>query len=148
MYGNRNNNSDFLSYQGRISRKNYIINVLILSVLYVLINLVNFSAFTQFFSFEIFSTVLNFLVEFLKFVLIVSLISVVYRRINDFSNFDGLVKNIFVIFYFIPFLYLSFGHYMLDFMPAVLKILDLATFFILLPGALIATIVFAFIKSK
>ena len=148
MYDNSNNNSDFLSYRGRISRKNYIINVLILLTLYILTSLVNFNAFAQFFSFEFFNTILTFLVEFFKFVLVVSLISVVYRRINDCTNFDGIVKNVFVIFYFIPFLYLSFGHYMLDFMPGILRILDLETFFILLPGAVIATIVFAIIKSK
>jgi len=141
-------NTDFLSYQGRIGRKNYIINMLILLALYVIVSLIRFDAFSQYFSFGFFNSILMFLIEFFKFVVIVSIISVVYRRINDFSKFDGKIKKVFVIFYFIPFLYLSFGHYMLDFIPALINILDLVTYFFLLPVAVILTIVFAFIKSR
>ena len=146
--GYNENNTDFLSYQGRIGRKNYIINLLILLALYVVVSFIRFDTFSQYFSFGFFNSILMFLVEFFKFVLIVSIISVVYRRINDFSKFDGKIKNIFIIFYFIPFLYLSFGHYMLDFLPALINIFDLITYFILLPVAVILTIVFAFIKSR
>lgn len=141
-------NNDFLNYKGKINRKNYIINMLILLALYSAVILVNFNSLKQFITYDFLFTVLMFVIELFKFVLMVAIISVIYRRIADFSEFNENMKKIFFIFFFFPFLYLNWGHYLLDFIPPLVYILDILTFFIILPVALVLTIVYAFLKGR
>lgn len=142
-----NYNNDFLNYSGKISRKNYIINLLILVSMLILLSATDFSVFTKNCS-ELLSSSLFYILDFLKFVIIVAIISVVYRRIADFSSFGKEMKTFFVLFYFIPFLYISLGHFILDSAPTLISIFDWITLIIILPVAIISSFIFAFLKSK
>ena len=145
-------NNDFLSYQGTISRKNYIINLLILVLLYAFTSLIRFDALLPYIKFQFLYTVLIFLVELFKFVLLISALSVIYRRISDFSNFNTFntpMKWLFSIFYLFPFIYMCWVRYLfMDIMPKLTFYISLATVYIILPITLILTVVFAFLKSK
>lgn len=141
-------NNDFLSYEGRINRKNYIINMLILSALYIGVSFIRFDVIGNFFTFQIFNTILIYIVELFKFVLIIAIMSVIYRRIADFSSLNDNMKKMFFILFFFPFLYLNWGNYLLNFIPVLTNLLNILTVFILLPAAIISSIVFAFLKSK
>lgn len=141
-------NNDFLSYEGRINRKNYIINMLILLALYICVAfLIKFESFSQYFSHEFFNTVLEFIVELFKFILIIAIMSLIYRRIADFSDFGDKYKKMFFILFFFPFLYINWGAYLLSFLPPLVYVLNISMI-IILPIAIITAIVFAFLKSK
>ena len=60
---NNNYNSDFFSYYGKINRKNYIINLLILSALFLLLSITDFTIFTKFSS-EILTTTVFSILDF------------------------------------------------------------------------------------
>ncbi len=141
-------NNDFLSYEGRINRKNYVINMFILVFLYIGLFLINFNSFSEYIRFKILYTILIYTVELLRFVIIIAILSIIYRRISDFSSFSAGMKKVFVILYIFPFIYLNWGHYLLNFLPGLIYVLDLITLFILMPFAIISSIIFAFLKSK
>ena len=143
----KESNSNYLSFEGSISRKDYSINMLILCGIFIGVNLINFKTLQPLFNFEFLFSVFIFIIEMLKFIVLIAIISTIYRRIADFTEFDDKWKKIFFIFYFFPFLYLNWGN-LLNFIPVLIKILDLVTLFLLLPIALLSSIVFAFIKSK
>lgn len=143
----KESNSSYLSFEGIINRKDYTINMLILLGIFIGVNLINFNYLQTFFRYEFLYTIFVFIVEMLKFIVMIAIISTVYRRISDFTDFNDNWKRIFFIFYFFPFLYLNWGN-LLNFIPFLIKVLDIVTLFIILPVAFISSIIFAFIKSK
>lgn len=144
---NNNYNSDFFSYYGKINRKNYIINLLILSALFLLLSITDFTIFTKFSS-EILTTTVFSILDFLRFVIIAAILSVIYRRIADFSNHNKKLKTFFVIFYLTPFIFYYLGNFLFDFSSSLLVILNTIILNIIFPISIIAAIVFAFLKSK
>lgn len=146
-------NNDFFSYQGTIGRKNYAINMLILLALVVGLSLIKVETFAPYITYNFLYTVLAFMISMLKFVAIMAMLSVVYRRIADFSrnkpeSFKILMNRTFVILFAFPILYDFCIRFFIDIIPALQSILDLITIFILYPLALIAAIIFGFIKNK
>ena len=79
-------NNDFFSYQGTISRKNYIINMLILLAIFIGCSFVRLENFKQFITYEILYNILVFMLSMVKFVSIMAILSVIYRRISDFAE--------------------------------------------------------------
>ncbi len=146
---NFDSNSAFLSWEGTINRKDYAINMLILIALFVALHLVNFNVLAPQ---KILNTILLYLVSFLQFIILISLLSIVYRRINDFSTgrsfrFQNIMKYIFGIFFLFPVLYFYIFAYFLSNIPFISVFLSYtALCFILV--AIIASIIFCFIKSK
>ena len=146
-------NNDFLGYHGYINRKNYAINLLILFALFLATNLVNFEKLTQFTNYEFLKTVLSFVVDLFKFVIMMSALSVVYRRIADISKkhsvtfFEKLKKAYGFLFVF-PVFYLYCFRYFLDIIPLLTGILNIFTIFILIPLAIVSTIILCFIKGE
>ena len=143
-----NDNTNFLSFEGKIGRKNYIINLLILISLFIGIFLIKFDNYIEFFRYKFLYTILIFTVDILKFAIIISILSVIYRRIADFSEVKNKMKSIFFIFYLFPVMYIYWGHYLLDFIPPLIYLLDLITYMIILPITLILTVIFSFLRSK
>ena len=148
----KNYNNDFFAWNGSISRKNYAINSFIVLALYICLSFVNFQAFEQFITFKFLYTAIIFMAEILKLVLIMSFLSLVFRRISDFAgtkpyNFQLTMKRLFVFFYVVPTLYLLCIRSFFDFIPFIINIMDIITFFVLIPCALISAIIIAFIKG-
>ncbi len=146
-------NNDFFSYNGTISRKNYLINMLILIALYVGCSFIRFENFEPFIPVKFLFSVLLFMVGLFKFVILMSALSVIYRRIADFSrsksyNFIINMKRIFVFIFIFPVLYLFCLRYFFDIIPFIINILDTFVIFVLIPLAFIASIIFCFIKGK
>lgn len=146
-------NNDFFSYQGTISRKNYIINLIILAALFICMSFVKFETFLPYIKPEFLYKILIFMAEFFKFVLLMSAISVIYRRIADFSNsksniFKENIQKLFVILFVFPFLYDFCIRYFIDFIPYLQGILDIAVNLILIPIGIIALVIFGFIKGN
>lgn len=141
-------NTNFLSFEGKIGRKNYIINLLILLLLLIGIFFIKFENYIEYFRYKFLYTILIFIVDILKFAIVISILSVVYRRIADFSTINKKMKYLFFIFYLFPVLYVYWGHYLLDFIPPLISLLDIITYIIIIPTAIIITIIFSFLKSK
>ena len=146
-------NNDFLGYHGYINRKNYAINLLILFALFVATTLVNFEKLTQFTNYEFLKVVLTFVVDLFKFVIMISALSVVFRRIADISkkrpaSFFENFKKAYGILYVFPIFYLYCFRYFLDIIPQLTTILNILTIMILLPLAIISTIILCFIKGE
>lgn len=144
-------NNDFFSYQGTISRKNYIINMLILLAIFVGVSFIRIENFAQFITYKFLYAVIVFMISMLKFVSIMAMLSVVYRRIMDFTQFRPVVfqetmKKVFVILFVCPVLYDFCLRFFIDIMPALQGILDFLTIFVLYPLAIIAAIIFCFLK--
>lgn len=151
MYNNDYNddyNNDFLSYNGKIGRKNYIINLLILVAIYIVTSLINLEGIKQYITYDFLYTTLFFVIDLFKFIIVIAILSVIYRRISDISNSDKKLLTMFFILFLFPFFYLNWGMYLLNFIPPLINILNVITVFIFLPLALIFSIVLAFIKSK
>ena len=146
-------NNDFLGYHGYINRKNYAINLLILFALFIATTLVNFDKLTQFTNYNFLKTVLSFVVDLFKFVIMISALSVVYRRIADISKkrsvefFENLKKTYGIIFVF-PIFYLYCFRYFLDIIPPLTTLLNILTIMVLIPLAIISTIILCFIKGE
>ena len=146
-------NNDFFSYQGTISRKDYIINMLILLAIFVGLSLIRFENFEKFITYKFLYNVMIFMVSMLKFTSIMAILSVVYRRITDFSQyksavFQKIMKNLFVILFVCPVLYDYCLRFFIDIIPLLQAILDYIIIFILYPLAIIAAIIFCFPKKK
>ena len=146
-------NNDFLGYHGYINRKNYAINLLILFALFFATTLVDFERLTQFTSYKLLKIVLSFVVDLFKFIIMISALSVVYRRIADISKkrpitfFEKLKKAYGFLFVF-PVFYLYCFRYFLDIIPLLTGILNIFTIFILIPLAIVSTIILCFIKGE
>ncbi len=150
---NRESNNDFFSYQGTINRKDYIINMLILSAIFIGLHFIHFENFADFINYKFLLQVLIFMKNLLEFVILFSALSVIYRRIADFSlyksyKFNLIMKRIFVLLYVLPVLYLFCIRYFLDIMPFLANILDTLVIFVIIPIAFITSIIFSFIKSN
>ena len=143
-----NDNTNFLSFEGKIGRKNYIINLLILILLFIGIFLIKFDNYIEFFRYKFLYTILIFIIDILKFAIIISILSVIYRRIADFSKINEKMKYLFFVFYLLPLIYIYWGHYFLDFIPPLIYFLDILMYLIIIPIAIILTIIFSFLKSK
>ena len=146
-------NNDFFSYQGTISRKNYIINMFILLAIFIGCSFVRLENFKQFITYEILYNILVFMLSMVKFVSIMAILSVIYRRISDFSQyksafFQNTMKKIFVILFVCPVVYDYCLRFFIDIIPFLQNILDYLTIFILYPLAIIASIAFCFPKNK
>lgn len=146
-------NNEFFSYQGTISRKNYIINMFILATLFICMNFVRFETFLPFIRPEFLYKILIFMAEFFKFVILMSAISVIYRRIADFSNSKSIsykenMKKLFAILFVFPFLYDFCIRYFIDFIPYLQYLLDIAVNIVLIPIGIITLIIFCFIKGN
>lgn len=144
-------NNEFFSYNGTISRKNYVINLLILIGVLVGLNLIRFENFAPYIQIKFLYSAMIFMASFLEFVMLMSLLSVVYRRIADFSTsksikFQENMKKVFAIFFVFPAIYLYCIRYFIDFIPTIRSFLDIFTTFCLIPVGFIASIVFCFIK--
>ncbi len=147
----KNYNNDYFSYNGVISRKNYLINMLILIALYTAISLVRFESFADFISFKLIYSILIFMADLFKFIIIMSALSVIYRRIADISShksykFYTNMKKLFIILFIFPVLYLFCIRYFFDIIPLVTAIVDMAVIYILTPLGIIAGIIFCIIK--
>lgn len=146
---NFDSNSAFLSWEGTINRKDYAINMLILIALFVALYFVNFDVLAPQ---KILNTILLYLVSFLRFIILISLLSIVYRRINDFSTgrsfrFQNIMKYIFGIFFLFPVLYFYIFLFFISYIPFLSVFLNILAVYAVY-GAVIAAIVFCFIKSK
>ncbi len=141
-------NNDFYSFQGSINRKNYIINMLILIILCILVHFLNFDYLKTITKYELLYNTLIWIISFFKFILLISVLSVVYRRINDFSGFNNIMKYIFTIFYLYPFLLWFFRYQIIQFFPNFILNALIISFLIIIPFSIISSIIFAFIKSK
>lgn len=147
-----NENNDFFSYQGTISRKNYIINMLILISLYVLISLVRFDILEQYVTFKFLFTILIFFVSLFKFVILMSSLSLIYRRIADFSfnksyTFISNMKKLFVVFFVFPLLYIYCIRVFIGTIPVITPIFDYSMI-ILIPLGFIFALILSFIKRS
>lgn len=140
-------NNSFLGFTGKIDRKNYIINMVILVAIIVLTNMTNFNKFSQYFSSQAYTYFLLFFVGLLKFIVTVGILSVIYRRISDFSNFEKNMKKVFAIFFFIPFLYYEIGRDTLSVFPGIIPFCNLIISFLFITSCILS-IIFAFLKSK
>ena len=145
----KESNNSFFSWEGTINRKDYIINMLILTALFFVIKLVRFDILVPE---KITHTILMFIVGFLQFVVVMSILSIVYRRIVDFSigrsyKFRKIMKSIFVIFYVFPILYIYIIAGFISFIPLVSVFLGYLAILTAILG-IISSIIFAFIKSK
>lgn len=146
-------NNDFFSYQGSISRKNYLINMLILILIVVGLSFIKLDSFEPFITYKFLYTALVFMVSMLRFVAIMAILSVIYRRITDFStnrpaSFKLLMNRTFAILFVFPILYDFCIRFFIDIIPALQNLLDIITIFVLYPLAFIAAVIFGFIKSK
>lgn len=145
-------NNDFFSYYGVVNRKNYIINMLIVSAIYIGLSVIKFESFAPFITYKFLYTALIFMINMIKFVAIMSALSLIYRRIADFSyqknkKFQQVMYKIFVTLFVFPAIYLLILRYFIDIVPAIQNILDLLSVLILLPAGIISAIIFAFIKG-
>lgn len=145
-------NNNFFGYDGYIDRKNYIINMLILTVIFLGLQFIKFENFIPYITFKLLYDILIFFAGFLKFVVIISALSVVYRRISDISaeksqTFKSNIQKFFYIFYIFPFFYI-FCRYFIDIIPIITQISDLITIFILIPTGIISAVIFSFIKGN
>ncbi len=145
---NNEYNNDFLSYYGKIGRKNYIINLLILTAIYIVTLLINLEGLKQYITYDFLYTTLYFVIDLFKFMVIIAILSVIYRRIADISNTDKRLITIFIILFLFPFFYLNWGYFLLNFIPPLVQILNVLTIYVILPLALVFSIVMAFIKSR
>ena len=146
---NTDSNSAFLSWEGTIGRKDYVINMLILIGMLIAISLVNFNVIAPQ---KFLNTILIFLVNFLQFVLVISVLSVVYRRIADFSTgrsfkFAKIMKIIFAVLFLFPLFYFFLINYLLPPIPIISECLYMLSLFAII-GGIIASIIFCFLKSK
>lgn len=146
-------NNDLFSYQGSISRKNYMINMLILLAIFVGTSFIRLENFEQFITYKFLYSAMVFVVGAIKFVAVMAMLSVVYRRIIDFTQFKSItfqetMKKIFVIAFVFPVLYDFCLRFFIDIIPSLQGILDLLIVFILYPFATIASIAFCFPKGK
>ncbi|MCD7879059.1 MAG: hypothetical protein LUG16_03900 [Candidatus Gastranaerophilales bacterium] len=149
----REANTDFFSYQGTIGRKDYIVNLLILSAIYVGLSLLRFENFRQYITIEFINSVLTWLIWFAKFMVIMSGLSMVYRRLNDIthnrpSSYAAFTGKLFVILFVLPAFYLYCLRYFIDIMPFIQNILDLVVTYILIPLGAILMLLLCFIKGK
>lgn len=149
----KDSNNDFFSYQGTISRKNYTINLLILTALFIVISLVRFESFMQFTNLTFLYSIILFMVSLFKFVILMSAISVIYRRIADISytkqiSFYNNMKKIFVLLFVFPVLYIFCLRFFIDIIPVFQNLLDMLVFYILIPFGVLAVIILCFIKGK
>ena len=145
-------NNDFFGWRGSIARKNYIINLLILTALYFSISLFNFQVFEELVPYKFIYTILIYSAEILKIVIVMSIISLIYRRIEDFSasksvNFRSVMRKLFIFLYFLPVLYIYAARPLLYLMPAFIQAADYAVFFGLIPAAFVCAVIFCFIKG-
>ncbi len=146
-------NNDFFSYQGTISRKNYLINMLILILIVVGLSFIKLDSFEPFITYKFLYTVLVFMVSMLRFVAIMAILSVIYRRIADFStnrpaSFRLLMNRTFAILFVFPILYDFCIRFFIDIIPTLQNLLDIVTIFVLYPLAFIVAIIFGFMKKK
>jgi len=145
-------NNDFFGWYGVISRRNYALNIFIVSALYAALSLINFNAFEQYIPVKFLLSVLIFTAELLKLVLVMCFLSLVYRRTADFASSKPLqfriaAKRIFVLLYVIPVMYLLCVRYFFNFMPLFTGIMDAAVFFGLIPAAALCALVLCFVKE-
>ena len=147
------NNSDFFSYNGTISRKDYSINLLIVVSLYIILSFTKFENLLQYTKPELLVHIFVFMVSMFKFLLVMSAISIIFRRIADITQnkseqFKTNAKKVFALLYVFPILHLFCLRYFLDIFPSLVSILDMSTFFILMPISMLTAIVLSFVKSK
>ena len=146
-------NNDFFSYQGRISRKNYAINMLILLAIFWGLNFIKLEGFEQYITYKFLYSALVFMVSMTKFVALMSILSVVYRRISDFSNnktdsYKLAMKKLFILLFVLPILYDYCFRFFINVIPPLQYTLDITTIFILYPLAFLTTIILCFVKSE
>lgn len=146
-------NNDFFSYQGRISRKNYVINMLILLAIFFGLNFIKLENFEQFITYKFLYSIIVFMVSMTKFVSLMAILSVVYRRIADFTNkkddaYKQVMRKLFILLFVLPVLYDFCLRFFINVMPPLQHTLDLTTVFILYPLAFITSIVLCFVKGE
>lgn len=144
---NEEYNNNFLSYDGKINRKNYAINMAILSVLGLLLSISDFSALFEYSRIPILFTVFNFMTDIGFFLICGCILSVTYRRINDISEnrtkkFKDTMMTLYTIFLCVPFIYLFLGDIL------NIAVLHLIIYGFICPLSLIFCIIIGVIKSK
>lgn len=150
---NKESNSDFFSYNGTISRKDYAINLLIIVALYLILSFTKFENLLQYTKPELLVHIFVFMVNLFKFLLVMSSISIIFRRVVDITwnkseTFQTNSKKIFATLYVFPILHLFCLRYFLDVIPSLVSILDLITLYVLMPISVITSIILCFIKGK
>lgn len=151
--GKNGYNNDFFGYKGKIGRKNYLINMLILVAMYIAISCIQFDSLIQYITFKLIYSLLIWTVEVLKFVIIMSAISLVYRRIQDFAstktqNFNDSMKRIFIYLFVFPTLYIFCIRYAIGIIPNITALLDTLTFLVLVPIGIVFAITISSIKGS
>ncbi|MBQ8886438.1 MAG: hypothetical protein IJY61_01910 [Candidatus Gastranaerophilales bacterium] len=146
-------NNDFFSYQGRISRKNYVINMFILLAVFGGLSFIKLERFEPYITYKFLYSALVFMVSMTKFVALMAMLSVVYRRISDFTNkkvdsYKLVMKKIFILFFVLPILYDYCFRFFINIIPPLQYTLDITTIFILYPLAFLTTIILCFVKSE
>ena len=142
-------NNAFLSWEGTINRKDYVINMLIMLTLFFGIFFIRFDVLAPQ---KILYLILTYMVSFLQFIILISILSVIYRRINDFSigrsyDFRNKMNTVFGVLFVFPVLYFYIFAYFLSFLQSLISILNILACIAIIIG-IVAAVVFAFIKSK
>ncbi len=145
-------NNNYFSYQGRIKRKNYAINMGILTALFLVLSFIRFENLSQFITYKALYTILIFMVNLLKFVIIMSMISIVYRRFEDISynksyEFKQNMRRLYIFIFVLPIIYIFCIRYFIDIIPLIQNILDLAASLVFIPLEIITSLIITFIKG-
>lgn len=144
---NKEYNNNFLSYTGKIDRKNYAINMSILIVLACLLFYTDFSIIFKYSQISMLYEIFTFILGFAYVIIFGCVLSVVYRRVVDISEnrskkFKDIMTTLYAIFLCIPFAYY--------FLEGILNIplLSMIIYFGLYPLSLIFCIIIGFVKHK
>ncbi len=144
-------NNDFFGYNGTINRKNYVINMTIMFAVVIGLSFVNFSFFSEYTSFKFLFVILDFVIGLVKFVVIFAMLSLVYRRFMDISKsksykFMQNVKKLFITLFVFPVIYIFCIRMFIYTIPVIPNILDLLSYYMLVPAALLSALVISFLK--
>ncbi len=144
-------NNDFFGYNGVINRKNYAINMAIMFLIFLGLYFINFATFLQHTSVKFLFYILDFVISLVKFVAVFAMLSLIYRRFMDISKSKSLlfsenIKKLFIILFVFPVLYCLCVRLFIYNIPFIINILDILTFFVLIPVAAVIAIIISFIK--
>lgn len=144
---NEKYNNNFLSYEGKIDRKNYAINMSIIIALACLLFYTDFSVIFRYSRIPLLYDVFTFMLGFASLIMFCCVLSIVYRRITDISDnrsekFKKIMTTLYAIFLCIPFAYY--------FLEGIINspLINMIIYFGLYPLSLIFCIITGFVKHK
>lgn len=143
-------NNDLLGFQGRIERKNYIINLLICSAILIGFHFIRFDVLMQYIPYKLLKDSLGICISLFIWVIFISLISVIYRRITDISyykssKFKKNIRKFYIICFVVPLIIQCCSLFV-----GILPLLYFTNILVLcfLPINIISALVLCFIKAK